>query len=166
MELRIGRTLQQTLITENTSAAPVSFPQALHNYFRVSDATAVSVQGLDGLDYLDKYENYATPRRQQGEWTLRDPRDPGRSDRIYTGAKGSYQLVDPGFGRRLEIRTEGSRSLVVWNPGSDAAAKMEDVGEGWRDYVCLEAANAGPDVIEVAPGGRHVLRQTLSVLPL
>jgi glucose-6-phosphate 1-epimerase len=39
---------------------------------------------------------------------------------------------------------------------------MADVGDGWRDYVCLEAANAGPDVVTVAPGGRHTLVQTLS----
>ncbi|RAX27219.1 D-hexose-6-phosphate mutarotase, partial [Enterococcus sp. HPCN18] len=72
-----------------------SITQALHNYFRVGDASAVDVDGVDGLDYLDKFENYATPRRQQGAWTLRDPRDPGRSDRIYTQAKGHYVLRDP-----------------------------------------------------------------------
>lgn len=67
------------------------------------------------------------------------------------------------LGRRIDIRTEGSRSLVAWNPGEDAASKMADVGTGWRDYVCLEAANAGPDVIELAPGASHTLTQTISV---
>ncbi|MBB5882532.1 glucose-6-phosphate 1-epimerase [Xanthomonas arboricola] len=163
MTLRIGRTLKQRLITENTSPAPVRFTQALHNYFRVGDALTVSVQGLDGLDYLDKYENYATAHRQQGDWSLRDPRDPGRSDRIYTNAGGRYTLTDPVLGRRIVIATQGSRSLVAWNPGEEAAAKMADVGDGWRDYVCLEAANAGPDVIELAPGASHTLSQTISV---
>lgn len=116
MQLRIGRTLEQRLITENTGSQAVSFTQALHNYFRVDDATAVDVQGLDGLTYLDKFENYATPRVQQGDWNLRDPRDPGRSDRIYTGAAGRYVLKDPGLKRRIEITTQGSRSLVAWNP--------------------------------------------------
>ncbi|RBD42635.1 D-hexose-6-phosphate mutarotase, partial [Xanthomonas oryzae pv. oryzae] len=163
MTLRIGRTLEQRLITENTSAAPVRFTQALHNYFRVGDALKISVQGLDGLDYLDKYENYATAHRQQGDWSLRDPRDPGRSDRIYTNAGGRYTLTDPVLGRRIVIATEGSRSLVAWNPGEEAGKKMADVGDGWRDYVCLEAANAGPDVIELAPGASHTLTQTISV---
>lgn len=163
MTLRIGRTLEQRLVTENISKAPVRFTQALHNYFRVGDALKVNVQGLDGLEYLDKYENYATAHRQQGDWSLRDPRDPGRSDRIYTNAGGHYTLTDPVLGRRIDIRTEGSRSLVAWNPGEEAAAKMADVGTGWRDYVCLEAANAGPDVIELAPGASHTLGQTISV---
>ncbi len=96
---------------------------------------------------------------------MRDPRDPGRSDRIYTQAKGHYVLRDPVLKRRIDIRTEGSRSLVAWNPGAEAAAKMADVGEGWRDYVCLEAANAGPDVVTLPPGGSHVLSQTLSAAP-
>ncbi|MNB75598.1 putative glucose-6-phosphate 1-epimerase [compost metagenome] len=162
MTVRIGRELRQQLVTENTGKAPATITQALHNYFRVGDASKVDVDGVDGLDYLDKFENYAQPRRQQGPWSLRDPRDPGRSDRIYTQAGGHYVLRDPMLKRRIDIRTEGSRSLVAWNPGADAAAKMADVGDGWRDYVCLEAANAGPDVITVAPGGRHTLVQTLS----
>lgn len=165
MIVRVGRQLTQQLITENTGSKPASITQALHNYFRVGDASAVEVDGVDGLDYLDKFENYAQLRRQQGPWTLRDPRDPGRSDRIYTQAKGHYVLRDPVLKRRIDIRTDGSRSLVAWNPGSEAAAKMADVGAGWRDYVCLEAANAGPDVVTLPPGGRHVLSQTLSAAP-
>lgn len=166
MVVVVGTTLKQQLITENTGSAPVTLTQALHNYFRVGDASRVDVDGVDGLDYLDKYENYAQPRRQQGPWNLRDLRDPGRSDRIYTEAGGRYVLRDPVLKRRITLETEGSRALVAWNPGADAAAKMADVGEGWRDYVCLEAANAGPDVITVPAGGRHVLQQTLSVQPL
>lgn len=166
MVVRVGATLEQQLITENTASTPATFTQALHNYFRVGDATRVDVDGMDGLDYLDKYEDYARPRRQQGPWNLRDPRDPGRSDRIYTDAGGRYVLRDPVLGRRITLVTSGSRSLVAWNPGAVAAAKMADVGDGWRDYVCLEAANAGPDIVTVPAGGRHVLGQTLSVQPL
>ncbi|MBD8637843.1 lytic murein transglycosylase [Stenotrophomonas sp. CFBP 13725] len=166
MVLVIGATLEQTLVTENTGSSAASITQALHNYFRVGDATRVDVEGVDGLDYLDKYENYAQPRRQQGPWNLRDPRDPGRSDRIYTEAGGRYVLRDPVMKRRITLETQGSRALVAWNPGAEAAAKMADVGDGWRDYVCLEAANAGPDVVTVPAGGRHVLKQTLTVQPL
>ena len=61
----------------------------------------------------------------------------------------------------------GEAAAVICRWGdAEAAAKMADVGDGWRDYVCLEAANAGPDVITIAPAGRHVLVQTLSSSPL
>jgi glucose-6-phosphate 1-epimerase len=166
MTVRVGKVLEQRVVTENTGSAPARFTQALHNYFKVGDALRVDVQGLDGLDYLDKYEGYAHAHRQQGDWNLRDPRDPGRSDRIYTGAGGRYVLTDPVLQRRLVIGTEGSRTLVAWNPGEAAGSQMADVGPGWRDYVCLEAANAGPEVIELAPGGRHTLVQTIAVEPL
>ncbi|HEY0332272.1 MAG TPA: lytic murein transglycosylase [Stenotrophomonas sp.] len=166
MTVRIGHTLEQTLETENTSGDTVRFTQALHNYFHVGDALQVRAEGLDGLNYVDKFENYTRVHRQQGDWDLRDPRDPGRSDRIYANAGGRYRIIDPQLGRRIDIATEGSRTLVAWNPGEAGAQKMEDVGDGWRNYVCLEAANAGQDVIELAPGGRHVLRQTLSAEPL
>ena len=128
----------------------------------MGDANQVEVEGLDGLQYLDKYEDYAQLRLQQGPWSLRDPRDPGRSDRIYTGAGGHYVLRDPVLQRRIEIRSEGSQTLVAWNPGAEAAAKMADVGDGWHDYVCLEVANAGPEQITLAPGERHQLVQTLA----
>jgi glucose-6-phosphate 1-epimerase len=165
MVLRIGRTLEQELITENTGSQPVSITQALHNYFNVSDALKVDVTGLDGLTYLDKLDN-GNAHVQQGDWNLRDPRDPGRSDRIYTQAGGHYVLRDPGFKRAIDITTTGSRTAVVWNAGEAAAAKMDDIGTGWRNYVCVEAGNVGPDVIELAPGGRHTLKQTFEVKPL
>lgn len=165
MVLRIGKTLEQELITENVGGQVVNFTQALHNYFRVSDAQQVQVQGLDGLSYLDKYQQ-GKRFVQQGDWTLHDPRDPGRSDRIYTHAAGRYLLKDPGLKRQIQISTTGSSTAVVWNPGEAGAQKMEDVGAGWRNYVCIEAANVGPDAIALAAGGRHVLKQVLSVSPL
>lgn len=163
MTLRIGRTLEQTLETTNTGDAPIAFTQALHTYFRVSDVVDVSVSGLDGLRFLDKNDGYAA-HAQSGDWILDDTRDPGRSDYVYTDAPGHYVLDDPGLGRRIVLSTGGSRSLVVWSPGEIAAARMRDVGaDAWRGFVCLEAANAGPDVVRLAPGARHVLSQTVQV---
>ncbi|WP_426146129.1 hypothetical protein [Polaromonas sp. DSR2-3-2] len=41
---------------------------------------------------------------------------------------------------------------------------MADVpDDGWPDYFCIEASNAGPDVIALAPGAEHSLGQTLSI---
>lgn len=165
MVLRIGRTLEQELTTENTGKQPTSFTQALHNYFNVSDALKVDVTGLDGLTYLDKLDG-GKAHQQQGDWNLRDPRDPGRSDRIYTQAGGHYVLRDPGFQRAIDISTTGSRSVVVWNAGQATAAKLDDLGDGWRNYVCVEAGNVGPDIIELPPGGRHTLKQVFEVKPL
>ncbi len=56
-----------------------------------------------------------------------------------------------------------ANTAVVWNPGEAAAARMADVGAHWRQFVCLEAANAGPDLVELAPGASHTLQQTITV---
>lgn len=164
MRLRIGKTLEQTLETTNTGNAPVVFTQALHSYFRVSDVAGVRVEGLDGLRLLDKNDGYAA-HAQHGDWVLDDTRDPGRSDYIYTGAGGHYRLDDPGLDRRIELTTSGSRSLVVWNPGEASAERSTDMNDGaWRGFLCLEAANAGPDVVALAPGATHALSQRVRVL--
>lgn len=164
-EVHVGRHLRQALLTTNAGSAPVVFTEALHNYFRVADVEQVRVEGLDGRTYLDKNDGYRA-HAQHGDWILADPRDPGRSDRTYPAAGGRYRLVDPGLGRAIELHVEGGRSAVVWNPGAQAAAKMADVGPHWRQFLCVEAANAGPDLVALAPGQAHALVQAIAVQPL
>lgn len=160
--LRIGHELQQSLTTRNTGTTPMAFSQALHTYFRVGDAQRVRVDGLEGLAYADKYDG--GEHRQAGAWDLHDPRDPGRSDRIYHRAGGRYLLHDPVLGRRIELQTTGSRSLVVWNPGEQGIRAISDAPAGsWREFVCLEAANVGEDVIELVPDEMHTLQQEIRV---
>ncbi|MGH8028279.1 MAG: D-hexose-6-phosphate mutarotase [Pseudoxanthomonas sp.] len=163
--LRIGNELHQSLITHNTGTETVALTQALHTYFHVGDAERIHVTGLEGLQYADRYDGQQ--HAQSGEWNLQDPRDPGRSDRTYHRTGDRFALIDPALNRRIGLTTSGSRSLVVWNPGPAGIAVIGDApSEGWRHFVCLEAANAGEDVIELAPGATHTLQQRLSVAPL
>lgn len=160
--LRIGRSLRQSLTTRNAGNSVQRFTCAMHSYFRVSDARQVHVRGLDGLRYLDKFDGNI--HEQVGDWDLHDPRDPGRCDRLYADTGTRFELIDAGADRTLTLTTSGSRSLVVWNPGALGAAAMDDVGSAqWPRFVCLEAANAGADLIELAPGQQHVLGQEVQV---
>ncbi len=165
MQLRIGRTLEQRLATTNTSGEAVRFTEALHNYFHVSDVEGVRIEGLDGLAFLDKNDG-GNRHVQQGDWTLHDPRDPGRADRLFPGAGGRYRLVDPGLARSIGLEVQDGRTAIVWNPGEAGATRMADVGAHWRRFVCLEAGNAGPDVVELPPGATHTLVQEITVAPL
>jgi glucose-6-phosphate 1-epimerase len=159
MTLHIGRTLSQTLVTENVGDEPVAFTEALHNYFHVGDVRKVAVSGLDGLTYLDKKDHGRT-HQQHGDWQLLPP---GYSDRIYTRASGQYVLHDPGLDRDIRITTRGSHSTVVWNAGEQAARGIDDIGAGWNHYLAVETANVAPDAIELQPGGRHELEQVIEV---
>lgn len=163
--VRVGRELRQSLDTVHRGESAMMLTQALHTYFRVADATQVAVTGLDGLRYADKYDG--DTHVQSGDWSLHDVRDPGRSDRIYAGTGHRFELIDPAGGRRIRLDTFGSRSLVVWNPGEAGACAIADMpDDGWRTFVCLEAANAGEDAIELEPGQRHRLSHVISVSSL
>ncbi|HMN82394.1 MAG TPA: D-hexose-6-phosphate mutarotase [Burkholderiaceae bacterium] len=158
--ITVGRSLRISLTTVNEDRVPRTLTQALHTYLRVTDAERAVVAGLDGLPYIDSRQGGA-PARQQGDI---DP--PVALDRIYHGFAGdpAVSVVDRDARRTLTVSAEGSRSVVVWNPGEALAAGMKDVpGDSWRGFVCVEAANAGPDRRELAPGQSHRLTQTLSV---
>ena len=162
LTMRIGRALEQALTTVNLSQQTVRFTQALHTYFRVGDAERIRVTGLDGLTYADKFDDF-NEHRQSGDWQLHGPRDPGRSDRIYMNAGNRFELIDPAGQRKITLTTGGSKTLVVWNPGSEWIKTFADLpGDGWKQYVCLEAANCGNDVIELGTDDSHVLQQTIT----
>ena len=167
LRVTLSPTLSQTLHTRNLGTQPFQLTQALHSYFAVGDATRVDIGGLTGLPFQDKLRGLATDIQ-------RTPFALNRAcDRIYHHALQvasdeslhRYTLTDPAWQRCIVVDTQGSQSVVVWNPGSEGARKMADVpDDGWQDFFCIEAANAGPDVIVLAPGAEHRLGQTLSVI--
>ena len=168
LRITLGQTLSQTLLTRNLGDQPFALTQALHSYFAVSHAEQISIDGLLGLPYQDRLRDLATDV-QRSAFALEQA-----CDRTYaqppTGTTQPpvhrYRLSDPAWQRRIVIDTLGSASVVVWNPGRETAHRMADVpDEGWQDFFCIEAANAGPDVVTLAPGAAHSLAQTLSVVP-
>ena len=163
LRITLGPTLSQVLHTRNLGSEAFHLTQALHNYFAVSDAAQIAIEGLTGLPYQDRLLELATAV-QQGPFALDQA-----CDRTYYHSTGQpthrYTLIDPVWQRRIVIDTQGSQSVVVWNPGSESARKIVDMpDEGWRDFFCIEAANAGPDVIALAAGAEHRMVQTLSII--
>jgi glucose-6-phosphate 1-epimerase len=154
LTVRFGATLAQTLVTSNHSEEPFTLTQAFHSYFRVADATKISIEGLKGHRYLDKFQNFAEGT-QVGAFTLDT-----QCDRVYQRLSGPYSLIDPTLQRRITLRSEGSRTLVVWNPGAEVVKTFVDIPhDAWRDYFCLEVANAGEEVAVLAPGASTQLTQ-------
>ncbi|MEP6588284.1 MAG: D-hexose-6-phosphate mutarotase [Polaromonas sp.] len=167
LRITLGHILSQTLQTRNLGSQPFQLTQALHSYFAVGSATQVGIGGLADLPYQDRLRGLATGIQLE-PFALEQA-----CDRTYYHASPDdlgesmhrYMLVDPVWQRRIMIDTRGSQSVVVWNPGSETARKMADVpDDGWQDFFCIETANAGPDVIALAPGAEHSLKQTLSLM--
>ena len=165
LQVTLGETLQQTLHTRNLSKVPFELSQALHSYYAVSQAQRVSINGIQGLTYTDRLRD-STQDVQRAPFALGQACDRTyeHSLEVSTSRSHRYTLVDPGWQRSIVIDVEGSRSVVVWNPGCENARLMPDVPDaGWPDFMCIEAANAGADVIHLQPGEDHALTQHLRV---
>ena len=156
--------LTQTLHTHNQGANDYSLTQALHSYFAVTNAASIRVEGLTGLRYADKLLG-TTDRLQTDSYQLENA-----CDRVYQQTSGAaqqhYTVIDPDGQRQIQITTKGSQSVVVWNPGSAGARAMPDMpDEGWLQFICVEASNAGDDSVTLGGGAHHRLVQRLQVVP-
>lgn len=156
LEIRLDDALHLALSTTNHGDHPVAFSQALHSYFAVSNVRQVYVEGLAGRSYIETLEGWEQ-RQQQG-----DLRFTGETDRIYLDLPDTLTLVDPSWQRRIVLRTEGSRSAVLWNPWIDKAQRLSSFADdAWQRMVCIETANVMGDRIELAPGGTQRLALSL-----
>lgn len=161
LTIEVGERLTMALETTNTGDTTFDLTEALHTYFKVSDVHRARILGLDGVDYLDKVDGFVR-KRQLGPVMFN-----GEVDRIYVGTTSATVIEDLGLGRRITIAKGGSASTVVWNPAHERGARMPDVGPlGWRDFVCVETTNAGPDIIRLKPGASHTLSAVYGVVPL
>ena len=159
LTVRLDTGLSLALTTCNTGESAVAMTQALHTYFTVDDIATVLIEGLDGRTYIDKLDR-GSRKVQAG--AIGFDRE---VDRIYVGETGDVTLVDAVARWRLRIRSHCSRSTVVWNPWFEKTARLGDMGsnDAYRRMVCIETANAGDDVVTVAPGARHMLGVTYQV---
>jgi glucose-6-phosphate 1-epimerase len=155
----VGSSLELSLEVGNTGDVAFSFEEALHTYFTVQDVRTIEVRGLEGADYLDKVGG--ATRRSQGPAPIRFT---GETDRVYLNTTAACTVHDPGKGRRIVVRKNGSDATVVWNPWIDKARAMPDYGDDeWPGMVCVETANVNVHAVTLAPGGRHTLTATIEI---
>ncbi len=87
----------------------------------------------------------------------------GEVDRIYQDSEDTVFVRDPALGRQIRVDKSGSRSTIVWNPWIEKSERLGDMGpDGYRQMVCIETANAGGDVVTLAPGQSHTLAARIS----
>src|SRR5215470_17332648 len=149
-----GERLEMTLEVENRSGQPFDFEEALHTYLLVGDVEQASITGLGGGVYIDKTEDM---RRKT---LAADPlRLNGTTDRVFLNTNATCTVTDPVLARRIVVEKTGSATTVVWNPWHEKASTMADLGdEQWRPMLCVEAANAADNAVDLAGGTRHTMR--------
>ena len=153
--------------TQNCGQQPVKLTCGLHPYFSIGERDRTTVVGTDGLAYCDTLQNDAQLSEngfnevQKGNLALTKV-----FDQVFTLKCGAYAVLDPVFGRRIDVTCSGCRKLIVWNPGPPCDSETDPAlgREGWRHLVCAEPGTTFGDVAyELFPGDRHALDVTIRI---
>jgi len=153
-----GAELRLELICMNSGTTPFRFEEALHTYNRIANIQDARLQGLDRVNYLDNTESNKE-KTQHGDVIIASP-----TDNAYCNTQNQVDLLDANKKRRIRLRKEHSLTTVVWNPWSEGAARLQDLGDGeWRQFLCVEASNILDAGIQLAPGEKHRMAAVLTV---
>ena len=150
----VGETLSVAMKTTNTDTKEFMVTQALHTYFDVSDIGDVEVFGLQNKPYLDTLTDEKSSDKQ--ELTIN-----AECDRVYQDVDRDIVLKDKN--REININAKGSSSAVVWNPWIEKGSRMAGMRtDAYREFLCIETANAFDDEVIIKPGETHTLSAALS----
>lgn len=159
LRISVGAELKLELTVTNSGSLPFHFEEALHTYNRVGDVEAIRVVGLDKVAFLDNRDGNKE-KHQQGDIVLS-----AQTDNAYTDTQSAVEIVDPMLKRRIRLEKSGSFTTVVWNPWSDGAAPLVDLGDDeWRQMACVEASNIIGSAVMLGPGQQHTMTAKISVI--
>lgn len=145
----------QTLTATNLGQKSHTIQLAFHPYFRVSDITAVQVEGV--ADQPVDFDGSLVDRA----FAVTPASD--------LGTESPVRIVDETAGRVISVYGFGSDHTVVWNPGEEKTATMSDVGpDEWRQFVCVEPAKLGLNKggVTLPTGGSATLGMLVGVSAL
>lgn len=127
--MTLGHSIKLDLSVSNTDNKAFDCSWALHSYHPVSSLADVRVKGLNGKTYLDNLEKHAV-KTQNGDVSF-----PAEVDRVFPGIDNELEIAG---NPNLVISHHNSPSVVVWNPGANAA-NIGDIGAGnEQGYICVE----------------------------
>ncbi len=155
--ITISSHLQMELTVTNSGAAPFTFQEALHTYYRVENVRYVRLVGLDYISYLDNTEGNVE-KLQYGDSTFTQ-----RIDNAYLNTEADLVLIDPTLKRHIHIGKQNSHNTVVWNPWAELAGGMADLGDEWPHFLCVEAANIRANAVTLQPGEQHTMTANIRI---
>jgi glucose-6-phosphate 1-epimerase len=133
-----------TLTVTNNGSQPFSFQAALHTYLAIGAIESIDLTGLEQCAFED------CTQADGPVMSMHTALRPFEAiDRIYFDAPARLQL-DSALGL-VDLQQSGFCDVVVWNPGGAAAASPPDLPkDGFRHFLCVEAARIGKPV-ELGP---------------
>ena len=161
LTLKVGAELQLDLSISNTGSESFAFSNALHSYFAISDIANVTVQGFEGLDYIDCLQDWSL-HQQHGTETITQ-----EVDRIYQNTVNPITLVDNGWQRQITLTSEGSHNAVLWNPWIDKAKRLSNFNDdAYQEMLCIEPANTLENTVTLEAGQCHTIQLAMSTRDL
>jgi len=155
LRVTVAESLKVELSTRNIGEKVAPVGGALHSYFSVSSIHDVKISGLDQVEFIDTVVNKTG--KQDGDIMFS-----GELDRVYLNSHETAVVHDGS--REVVIEKDGSQSTVVWNPWIQKSSGMGDLGnDDYLQFLCIEAANAMDDIVQLLPGQTHTLSTTISV---
>ena len=153
---RLSDTLSVELKTTNKDIKAFKITQALHTYFDISDIYHVKISGLDNKPCFDALTQKTEPFA--GDITFNE-----EFDRVFQNLHDNLLLKDKN--RTIQIKSSGSSSAVIWNPWIDKCAKMSAMKpDSYKEFVCIENANAYEDFRVIQANKSHTLKATFTSL--
>ena len=150
----ISNSLTVEMKTTNKDREEFMITQALHTYFDISHIDDVKIEGLENKPYLDTLRD--KKHIQDEEFIIN-----AECDRVYQEVDKDIVLKDKN--RALVLNAMGSSSAVVWNPWIEKGSRMSGMrADAYKEFVCIETANAFDDFIIIKPSESHSLKVTLS----
>ena len=154
LEFNLGTQIDIAFSVDNLSQIPMPCSWALHSYLPIQNIDSVTIEGLDGKIFLNTVGE-PKQQRQCGNVLFN-----GELDRIYQQV-GSRQRVNTR--NALDIYGENCPSAIVWNPGTQLAAKMADLGsEASREFICLERGATLQESWNIPAGKRETAKIRIS----
>jgi glucose-6-phosphate 1-epimerase len=160
MNIQLSSKLSVALTMEHRGQESADFTSALHTYLNVGAIEQTRVLGLENATHLDSLNAH---QRMPAHGVITFDQE---VDRIYEST-ATVTVEDLAWKRAIIVSKAGSTATVVWNPWIEKSKRLSDLpDEAYHGFLCIEAANAGTDIIRLAPGESHTLATTLEILPL
>lgn len=154
----VSKSLTVSLQVLNTGNTPFTYTNALHSYLNISDIAKINIEGLQFARYFDGFDRTKTIVDSEKHLMIAK-----EENRRYVETSADCVVHDNGYNRKIRVAKKGSQTTIVWNPGSETAKSMSDMGENdYKTMVCIEAANFYADTVHLEPGQSHILSTILS----
>jgi len=156
--MEITFTLSDTLNIEfsvtNLGDNTIPCEWALHSYFTVEDVNIITVEGLSNRQFVDSANNNTTALLT-GQQTF-----DGQVDRYFiNGSEQQTINTTPA----ITVIGNNCDSVITWNPGTELAANMPDIGsECYQQFVCVERGAIFDNQWHIAPHQQQRAVMTLS----